>query len=142
MALRPIPLATGNLPGPWAGQRAVLHPFPSAALVKILFGQMGQELLLGQVHGAAQGSGDGEASIPLFPTLSEALEDIFLVFFMPAHLAPAEQESTMGFALSDMTLRSPAFAEGGAIPRDHTGRVEHVPSPQLGSSPRERSSWR
>ncbi|MFZ8915185.1 MAG: YbhB/YbcL family Raf kinase inhibitor-like protein, partial [Pseudomonadales bacterium] len=27
----------------------------------------------------------------------------------------------MGFALSDMTLRSPAFAEDGPIPKNHTG---------------------
>ena len=49
----------------------------------------------------------------------------------------------MGFALSDMTLRSPAFAEGGAIPRDHTGEGADT-SPALAGrlSPRERSSWR
>ncbi len=36
----------------------------------------------------------------------------------------------MGFALSDMTLTSSAFADGGAIPTKHTGEGEDV-SPAL-----------
>ncbi len=36
----------------------------------------------------------------------------------------------MGFALSDMTLHSPAFDDGGAIPSRHTGDGEDV-SPAL-----------
>ena len=36
----------------------------------------------------------------------------------------------MGFALSDMTLSSSAFAAGGAIPRRHTGEADDV-SPAL-----------
>lgn len=32
----------------------------------------------------------------------------------------------MGFALSDMTLSSPAVADGGAIPARHTGEAEDV----------------
>ena len=36
----------------------------------------------------------------------------------------------MGFALSSMQLRSPAFAEGGAIPSKHTGEGVDV-SPEL-----------
>ena len=36
----------------------------------------------------------------------------------------------MGFALSSMQLRSPAFAEGGAIPSKHTGEGADV-SPEL-----------
>jgi Raf kinase inhibitor-like YbhB/YbcL family protein len=36
----------------------------------------------------------------------------------------------MGFALSDMQLTSPAFGEGGAIPKRHTGEGEDV-SPAL-----------
>ncbi len=36
----------------------------------------------------------------------------------------------MGFALSDMTLTSPAFADGGPIPAKHTGEAEDV-SPAL-----------
>lgn len=39
----------------------------------------------------------------------------------------------MGFALSDMTLKSAAFTDGGAIPRRHTGEGEDV-SPALGWS--------
>ncbi len=37
---------------------------------------------------------------------------------------------TMGFALSDMTLTSSAFDDGGAIPTRHTGEGEDV-SPQM-----------
>jgi Raf kinase inhibitor-like YbhB/YbcL family protein len=36
----------------------------------------------------------------------------------------------MGFALSDMTLSSPAFANGGLIPSRHTGEADDV-SPAL-----------
>lgn len=36
----------------------------------------------------------------------------------------------MAFALSNMTLRSPAFSQGGAIPSKHTGEGENV-SPAL-----------
>jgi Raf kinase inhibitor-like YbhB/YbcL family protein len=36
----------------------------------------------------------------------------------------------MGFALSDMQLRSPAFQSGGGIPRKHTGEGDDV-SPAL-----------
>lgn len=36
----------------------------------------------------------------------------------------------MGFALSDITLSSPAFADGGPIPSRHTGEAEDV-SPTL-----------
>ena len=37
----------------------------------------------------------------------------------------------MGFALSDLTLNSSAFANGGSIPAKHTGEAEDV-SPALG----------
>jgi Raf kinase inhibitor-like YbhB/YbcL family protein len=39
----------------------------------------------------------------------------------------------MGFALSDMTVTSPAFASGGSIPKKHTGEGEDV-SPALAFS--------
>lgn len=35
----------------------------------------------------------------------------------------------MGFALSDLTVTSPAFAQGGAIPSRHTGEGEDVSPP-------------
>ena len=77
MALRPIPSATGEFTQALGQALRRPTPFPlPAALVKILFGQMGQELLLG---GAMVLPRIAEtAGFPFrFPTLSEALEDIF-----------------------------------------------------------------
>lgn len=48
----------------------------------------------------------------------------------------------MGFALSDMTLSSSAFTQGGSIPRKHTGEGQDV-SPELSWSnvPNEAKSF-
>lgn len=43
----------------------------------------------------------------------------------------------MGFALSDMQLRSPAFEPGGAIPSRHTGEGEDVSPPLEWQDPPE-----
>lgn len=43
----------------------------------------------------------------------------------------------MGFALSDMSVRSTAFAEGSAIPTKHTGEGEDVAPPLAWSNPPE-----